>query len=140
MLTPLESIAEQAGVSKGALSYSFDSRKLFLALLEERLGVGLDDAGTTMEAGDPGAAAAAFQRRLERDPRWLGLLLEFLACGARDEKAARGLVDVFFRPSRERVAAFVLATGANRSDFSAEEVATEEAPRIAASLAAAAAG
>jgi AcrR family transcriptional regulator len=107
----LDDVAAQAGVSKGALYHYFPSKQaLFLALIQERLTAGLDDAAAQIAEGGReqdhiALAADSFLRRLERDPRWLPLLLEFLAYGSRDERARAGVVAHFLRPARERVAA-----------------------------------
>jgi AcrR family transcriptional regulator len=106
----LDDVLAQAGVSKGALYHHFGSKQeLFLALLERNLGAGLDDAdalvaehaGTRDEAG---LAAESFFRRVTRDPRWVPLLLEFLAYGTRDAQAGAGVLAHFLRPARRRTA------------------------------------
>src|SRR5947209_18257030 len=81
----LEAVAAEAGVSKGALYHHFPSKEqLFLALLEDRLGAGLGDIEAVVaergtDSGQLGAATQTFLRRINSDPRWLPLLLEFLA-------------------------------------------------------------
>jgi AcrR family transcriptional regulator len=106
----LEAVAAEAGVSKGALFHYFPSKEqLFLALLEEYLGAGASDIEAVVaERGtasrDLGAATETFLRRINRDPRWLPLLLEFLAYGARDPAAKAGIIEHFLRPAREAVA------------------------------------
>jgi AcrR family transcriptional regulator len=106
----LEDVVAEAGVSKGALYHYFSSKQeLFLALLEEHLAEGMDDAEALIaepgpEQGQIGLAAEGFLRRVGHDPRWLPLLLEFLAYGSRDEQARAGVVEHFTRPARDRVA------------------------------------
>ncbi len=84
----LEDVTAAAGVSKGALYHYFPSKEqLFLALLEDRLGAGISEVEAVVaERGSDnehlGAAMETFLRRINRDPRWLPLLLEFLAYGS----------------------------------------------------------
>ncbi len=126
----LEDVVVEAGVSKGALYHYFPSKqKLFLALLEERLGAGMDDAEALIAERAPeqdqvGLAAEGFLRRAGH-PRWLPLLLEFLAYGSRDEQAGAGVVEHFMRPARERVAAMlrrVAPEGLDGAALSVEEL------------------
>ena len=106
----LEGVAAAAGVSKGALYHYFPSKEqLFLALLEDRLGAGIRDieavvAERGFDSGQLGAATETFLRRINRDPRWLPLLLEFLAYGTRDPAAKAEITEHFLRPAREAVA------------------------------------
>jgi AcrR family transcriptional regulator len=106
----LEAVAAAAGVSKGALYHHFPSKEqLFLALLEDRLGAGISDieavvAERGFDSPDLGAATETFLRRINRDPRWLPLLLEFLAYGTRDPTAKAAITEHFLRPAREAVA------------------------------------
>ena len=106
----LESVAAAAGVSKGALYHYFPSKEqLFLALLEDRLGAGISDIEAVVaergtESRHLGAATETFLRRINRDPRWLPLLLEFLAYGTRDPAAKASITEHFLRPAREAVA------------------------------------
>ena len=106
----LEAVAAAAGLSKGALYHYFPSKEqLFLALLEDRLGAGLSDIEAVIaERGSDGeqlgAAIETFLRRMNRDPRWLPLLLEFLAYGSRDPAAKARITEHFLRPAREAVA------------------------------------
>jgi AcrR family transcriptional regulator len=112
----LDDVAATAGVSKGALYHYFDSKEaVFLALLRERLGAGLADvAAVVAERGTGSAemasAAETFLRRVTRDPRWMPLLLEFLAYGSREPAARQGVVENFLRPARERVADLIRDT------------------------------
>ena len=106
----LEAVAAGAGVSKGALYHYFPSKEqLFLALLENRLGAGISDVEAVVaERGTDsrhlGAATETFLRRINSDPRWLPLLLEFLAYGSRDPAAKARITEHFLRPAREAVA------------------------------------
>jgi AcrR family transcriptional regulator len=103
----LEAVAAAAGVSKGALYHYFPSKEqLFLALLEDRLGAGISDIEAVVaergsEGEQLGAAIETFLRRVNRDPRWLPLLLEFLAYGTRDPAAKAEIIEHFLRPARE---------------------------------------
>ncbi len=106
----LEAVAAGAGVSKGALFHYFPSKEqLFLALLEDRLGAGVSDVEAVIaergsDGGQLGVATETFLRRINSDPRWLPLLLEFLAYGSRDPAAKAGITEHFLRPAREAVA------------------------------------
>lgn len=103
----LEAVAAAAGVSKGALYHHFPSKEqLFLALLEDRLEAGLGDIEAVIaergaDGEQLGAAIETFLRRINRDPRWLPLLLEFLAYGSRDPAAKGEIIEHFLRPARE---------------------------------------
>lgn len=127
----LDDVAGEAGVSKGALYHYFPSKQeLFLALLNEHLAAGLDDADAMIAERGPepeqiGLAAEGFLRRVGHDPRWLPLLLEFLAYGSRDEQARAGVIAHFLRPARERVATTVRQVapdGLDRAAVSADEL------------------
>jgi AcrR family transcriptional regulator len=102
----LEGVAAEAGVSKGALYHHFPSKEqLFLALLEDRLGAGLSDIEAVVaergtESRHLGSAVETFVRRINSDPRWLPLLLEFLAYGSRDPAVKARITDQFLRPAR----------------------------------------
>lgn len=119
----LEAVAAEAGVSKGALYHYFTSKEqLFLALLEERLGAGLSDIEAVIaERGaggeELGAAMETFLRRINRDPRWLPLLLEFLAYGSRDPAAKAGIIEHFLRPAREAPARTARSLGIPESEL-----------------------
>src|SRR5918996_2431530 len=84
----LEQIAEEAGVSRGAVYYNFDDKEhLFLALLRERclaraerlerIGAGSDDVGADIRR-----VANAFIEDAEHDPEWTRLFVEFTALAA----------------------------------------------------------
>jgi AcrR family transcriptional regulator len=105
----LEDVANAAGVSKGALYYNYRSKDdLFLSLLEARLLAGFADVEALIGEAENGTQALdAFLGRIERDPRWLPLLLEFLAYGARNRQVAQGLAEHFFTPTRERLGAVI---------------------------------
>jgi AcrR family transcriptional regulator len=113
----LEAVAAEAGVSKGALYHYFPSKEqLFLALLEDRLGAGLGDVEAVVaERGTDsrhlGAATETFLRRINSNPRWLPLLLEFLAYGSRDPAAKARITEHFLRPSREAPASAARSLG-----------------------------
>ena len=109
----LESVAQAAGLSKGALFHYFPSKEeLFLALLEDRLGAGITDSRAIIaergsDSEDLAAATETFLRRVNLDPRWLPLLLEFLAHGSRDPAARAGVIEHFLAPARQAVANMV---------------------------------
>ena len=118
----LEAVAAGAGVSKGALFHYFRSKEqLFLALLEDRLGAGVSDIEAVVaERGSDsehlGAATETFLRRINSDPRWLPLLLEFLAYGSRDPTAKAEITKHFLRPAREAVASNARSLGIPESE------------------------
>ena len=119
----LEAVAAEAGVSKGALYHYFPSKEqLFLALLEDRLGAGLSDIEAVIaERGTDskhlGAAIETFLRRINRDSRWLPLLLEFLAYGTRDPAAKAAITEHFLRPAREAPARTARGLGIPESEL-----------------------
>lgn len=112
----LDDVLAEAGVSRGALYHYFSSKQqLFLALLNERMITGIEDAATVFNqlgAGEDAriAAISGFLDRFERNPRWLPLLLEFLAIGCRDTEIRTGVVNSFLRPAREQTAALIRRT------------------------------
>jgi AcrR family transcriptional regulator len=91
----LEAIVAEAGLSKGALYYSFDSKQaLFRALLEERLAARADellaDAGRERPpaiAPERWALGAMDSMRLDRD--WNLLFWEFACVAAREPETGR---------------------------------------------------
>jgi AcrR family transcriptional regulator len=91
----LQAIVAEAGLSKGALYYSFDSKQeLFYALLEERLaaraGEFRDDAGRARPpaiAPERWARGAMDSMRLDRE--WNLLFWEFACVAARDPEMRR---------------------------------------------------
>ena len=119
----LEAVAAEAGVSKGALYHYFPSKEqLFLALLEDRLGAGLSDIEAVIaergtESKHLGAAIETFLRRINRDSRWLPLLLEFLAYGTRDPAAKTAITEHFLRPAREAPARTARGLGIPESEL-----------------------
>lgn len=91
----LDAIAEEAGLSRGAVYYNFaDKEELFLELLDRRCAerarelraafaaVDEDDADATSRQTQVAADAAL--RAMTGDPEWRALYLEFLAHAARD--------------------------------------------------------
>jgi AcrR family transcriptional regulator len=112
----LDDVLAEAGVSRGALYHYFCSKQeLFLALLNERMTTGIEDAAAVFNqlgAGEDAriAAVSGFLDRFERNPRWLPLLLEFLAIGCRDTEVRAGVVNSFLRPAREQTAALIRRT------------------------------
>jgi AcrR family transcriptional regulator len=119
----LDTVAAAAGVSKGALYHYFPSKEqLFVALLEDRLGAGLSDIEAVIgERGSDseqlGAALETFLRRINSDPRWLPLLLEFLAYGSRDPAAKARITEHFLRPAREAPARTARSLGIPESEL-----------------------
>ena len=119
----LEAVAARAGVSKGALFHYFPTKEqLFLALLEDRLGAGLDDVEAVVaergtDSSHLGAATDTFLRRINSDPRWLPLLLEFLAYGSRDPAAKAEIIEHFLRPAREAPARAARSIGIPESEL-----------------------
>ena len=121
--TTLDAVAAAAGVSKGALYHHFPSKEqLFLALLEDRLGAGLSDINAVIgergsESEHLGAALETFLRRMNSNPRWLPLLLEFLAYGSRDPAARAEIIEHFLRPAREAPARSARSLGIPESEL-----------------------
>jgi AcrR family transcriptional regulator len=119
----LEAVAAGAGVSKGALFHYFPSKEqLFLALLEDLLGAGIRDIETVVaergsDSAHLGAAVETFLRRMNSDPRWLPLLLEFLAYGSRNPAAKAGITEHFLRPAREAAAGNARSLGIPESEL-----------------------
>ena len=97
----IEEIAEEAGLSNGAIYYNFGSKEeLFLALLDARLDERLEHTRQTLAAG----ASAPGERALEQEARditrsfkesreWRLLLLEFVAYAARNPTFAERFKD-----------------------------------------------
>jgi AcrR family transcriptional regulator len=106
----LDGIADEAGLSKGALYYNFASKEeLFLTLLEERLAERLGGVEGVFETGAPPLdqnreAAQRFLEGLERDPRWAPLFFEFLAYCARDPGRRAHFAERFLRAARRPLA------------------------------------
>jgi AcrR family transcriptional regulator len=121
----LRDIAEEAGVSKGAVYYNFASKEeLFLALLDARMDERLreiravyTDSGAKPAAAD--RAARDYIENLKRNREWITLFFEFVAHAARDDRfgtqfAARfkrfwaELADIVERRAREQGVALPL--------------------------------
>jgi AcrR family transcriptional regulator len=93
----IEEIADEAGLSNGAIYYNFDSKEeLFLALLDERVDERLAHLRTSL--GGPADAADALPdeardvtRSFKESREWRLLLLEFVAYAARNPRFARRL-------------------------------------------------
>jgi AcrR family transcriptional regulator len=95
----LDSIAEEAGMSRGALYYNFPEgkRDLFLALLSERvaqripeLREALDSGGdlsATIQGAERAAAGSAAAMRENRE--WWAIFFEFALHASRDRRFAR---------------------------------------------------
>ena len=93
--TSLESVADEAGFSRGAVYYNFaDKEELFLELLDRRCAERAQDlrevfastTGDDVEATSRQAQLAADHAldAMTGDPQWRALYLEFLAHAARD--------------------------------------------------------
>jgi len=109
----LDSVAESAGLSKGALTYHFASKeRLLLALAADRIGQRREQVRTTtgLDPSHPDAAARELIERLPYEREWALLFLEFVCQGARDRRFGRGLADQL-EPGRADAAAAVQATG-----------------------------
>jgi AcrR family transcriptional regulator len=95
----IEDIADEAGLSNGAIYYNFDNKEeLFLALLDERVDERLAHLRTSL--GGPAGAADALPaeardvtRSFKESREWRLLLLEFVAYAARNPRFARRLRD-----------------------------------------------
>jgi AcrR family transcriptional regulator len=93
--TSLDSIAEEAGFSRGAVYYNFaDKKELFLELLDRRCAERAQDLRSVFaDSPEDDVAATSRQAQLAAqhaldamtgDPEWGALYLEFLAHAARD--------------------------------------------------------
>lgn len=105
----VDEVAREAGVSKGAVYYSFSSKSdLFVALLRQRTQAwvaAMNGASPEESLPDQAAqAAAGFFADLDADPWWTPLLLEFLAYSARDERAHEIVRTNFFEELHAAVA------------------------------------
>jgi AcrR family transcriptional regulator len=92
--TSLESVADEAGFSRGAVYYNFaDKEELFLELLDRRCAERAQDLREVFANTDADVVATSRQAQLAAkhaldamtgDPEWRALYLEFLAHAARD--------------------------------------------------------
>ncbi len=108
--TSVDDVAAAAGVSKGAIYYSFPSKDdLFVALLEQRTQAWVSAMNSAPRGsslnGQASHAVSGFFADLDADPSWTPLLLEFLAYSARDERARDVMNERFFRALRAEVEA-----------------------------------
>src|SRR5438067_1482838 len=79
----LRDIAEEAGVSKGAVYYNFASKEeLFLALLDARMDERLREIRAVNS--EPDHAARDYIENVKRNREWITLFFEFVAHAARD--------------------------------------------------------
>ncbi len=97
----IEDIAEEAGLSNGAIYYNFTNKEeLFLALLDTRLDERLEHTRQTLASG----ASATGERAIDEEARditrsfkesreWRLLLLEFVAYAARNPPFAERFKD-----------------------------------------------
>jgi len=81
----LRDIAEEAGVSKGAVYYNFASKEeLFLALLDARMDERLREIRAVNS--EPDHAARDYIENVKRNREWITLFFEFVAHAARDNR------------------------------------------------------
>jgi AcrR family transcriptional regulator len=91
----IEEIADEAGLSNGAIYYNFAGKEdLFLTLLDDRLEERLEHVRATLGAADAGAPdplwreARDVTRSFKESREWRLLLLEFIAYAARNPRVA----------------------------------------------------
>jgi AcrR family transcriptional regulator len=95
----LDSIAADAGVSKGGLYYSFDSKQeLFYALLEERLAARAAEIRSEPDAARPPGVsperwASGAVAEMRFDLEWNVLFWEFACVAARERGSGRRLAE-----------------------------------------------
>jgi AcrR family transcriptional regulator len=92
--TSLEAIADEAGLSRGAVYYNFaDKQELFLELLDRRCAERAQDLREVFADADDDVEATSRRAQLAADhaldamtgdPEWRALYMEFLAHAARD--------------------------------------------------------
>ena len=90
----IEEIADEAGLSNGAIYYNFENKEeLFLALLDERIEERLEHLRGTIgaSAGDRALAEEArdVTRGFKESREWRLLLLEFVVYAARNPRFAK---------------------------------------------------
>ncbi len=105
----LDEVAADAGYTKGAVYANFESKEeLFLAMLDERFAVRLEELDRVMGSDEPPEeqarrAGGDFARYVGSDPDWQRLFAEFTAHAARNERLRKELVQRY-KMLRDRIA------------------------------------
>jgi AcrR family transcriptional regulator len=98
----IEEIADESGLSNGAIYYNFESKEeLFLALLDARMRERIEHTRRTLSSDGPPATvegalaqeARDVTRTLKQSREWRLLLLEFVAHAARNPRFGKRLKD-----------------------------------------------
>jgi AcrR family transcriptional regulator len=88
----IEEIADEAGLSNGAIYYNFKNKEdLFLALLDERIQDRAFSVASMLDATDAGTQAHDVISSIKANRTWRLLFLEFVTYAARNPRFARQL-------------------------------------------------